>query len=105
MCVSRPTNPTGNVLTDTEIQKLSKIAQDYDIPLFIDNAYGLPWPNIIFTDEATPYWDYMPMNLLELDDGNYLVPLVSTQEYQKSDERACEALSYRSLLEAKGKNY
>ena len=51
-------------------------------------------------NEATPYWDYMPMNLLELDDGNYLVPLVSTQEYQKSDERACEALSYRSLLEA-----
>ena len=42
-------------------------------------------------NEATPYWDYMPMNLLELDDGNYLVPLVSTQEYQKSDERACEA--------------
>lgn len=57
LCVSRPTNPTGNVLTDTEIQKLSKIAQDYDIPLFIDNAYGLPWPNIIFTEEATPYWD------------------------------------------------
>ena len=42
-------------------------------------------------NEATPYWDYMPTNLLELDDGNYLVPLVSTQEYQKSDERACEA--------------
>ena len=31
--------------------------KDYDIPLFIDNAYGLPWPNIIFTEEATPYWD------------------------------------------------
>ena len=42
-------------------------------------------------NEATPYWDYMPMNLLELDDGNYLVSLVSTQDYQKSDVRACEA--------------
>lgn len=47
-------------------------------------------------NEATPYWDYMPMNLLELDDGNYLVPLVSTQEYQKSDERACEAIAHCS---------
>ena len=57
LCVTRPTNPTGNVLTDSEIKRLSQIAEEYDIPLFIDNAYGLPWPNIIFTDEATPYWD------------------------------------------------
>lgn len=57
ICVTRPTNPTGNVLTDKEIHRLSDIAQKYSIPLFIDNAYGLPWPNIIFTDEATPFWN------------------------------------------------
>ncbi len=57
MCVSRPTNPTGNVLTDTEIKRLAKTAREHDIPLMIDNAYGLPWPDIIFTDDAAPYWD------------------------------------------------
>ena len=57
MCVSRPTNPTGNVLTDSEIKRLSKIARKYGVPLMIDNAYGLPWPDIIFTDDAAPYWD------------------------------------------------
>lgn len=57
MCVSRPTNPTGNVLTDEEIRRLSELAEQYDIPLFVDNAYGLPWPHIIFTDNASPIWN------------------------------------------------
>ena len=56
ICVSRPTNPTGNVLTDHEIAKLTKLAEDHGIPLIIDNAYGAPFPNIIFT-EATPVWN------------------------------------------------
>lgn len=56
ICVSRPTNPTGNVLTDHEISKLVKLASDRGIPLIIDNAYGAPFPNIIFT-EATPVWN------------------------------------------------
>lgn len=57
MCVSRPTNPSGNVLTDSEIKRLASLAAKYGIPLFVDNAYGLPFPNIVFTDNATPYWD------------------------------------------------
>lgn len=56
ICVSRPTNPTGNVLTDNEIAKLSKLADAHNIPLIIDNAYGAPFPNVIFT-EATPVWN------------------------------------------------
>ena len=56
ICVSRPTNPTGNVLTDNEISHLSSLADEHDIPLIIDNAYGAPFPNIIFT-EATPVWN------------------------------------------------
>jgi valine--pyruvate aminotransferase len=56
ICVSRPTNPTGNVLTDSEIQKLCELARASDIPLIIDNAYGTPFPNIIFT-EAKPIWN------------------------------------------------
>ncbi len=56
ICVSRPTNPTGNVLTNEEVEKLSALAQQQDIPFIIDNAYGTPFPNIIFT-EALPVWN------------------------------------------------
>jgi len=56
VCVSRPTNPTGNVLTDSEIEKLSDLACENNTPLIIDNAYGTPFPNIIFTD-ARPIWN------------------------------------------------
>ena len=56
ICVSRPTNPTGNVITDTEMAKLDKLAKQNDIPLIIDNAYGLPFPGAIYTD-AEPFWN------------------------------------------------
>ena len=56
ICVSRPTNPTGNVLTDEEIHHLDEIARAKGIPLLIDNAYGTPFPNIIFT-EVQPFWN------------------------------------------------
>ncbi len=55
ICVSRPTNPTGNVLTDEEIARLSALAEAAGIPLIIDNAYGLPFPGAIFTP-ASPAW-------------------------------------------------
>ena len=50
ICCSRPTNPTGNVLTDEEMEHLAEIAKRYDVPLIIDNAYGMPFPNIIYSD-------------------------------------------------------
>ncbi|MEZ9365941.1 valine--pyruvate transaminase [Vibrio sp. 10N.286.49.E11] len=56
ICASRPTNPTGNVLTDEEVRKLDKLARENNIPLLIDNAYGLPFPNIIFED-VEPLWN------------------------------------------------
>ena len=56
ICASRPTNPTGNVLTDEEVHKLDKLARENNIPLLIDNAYGLPFPNIIFED-VEPFWN------------------------------------------------
>ncbi|RTR34298.1 valine--pyruvate transaminase [Shewanella atlantica] len=56
ICVSRPTNPTGNVLTDAEVAELDRLARANDIPLIIDNAYGTPFPNIIF-EEVTPFWN------------------------------------------------
>ena len=56
LCVSRPTNPTGNVLTDDEIAHLDEIARQRNIPFIVDGAYGLPFPSILFTD-AKPYWN------------------------------------------------
>jgi valine--pyruvate aminotransferase len=56
VCVSRPTNPTSNVLTREELERLAALAAGREIPLIIDNAYGTPFPNIIFND-AEPIWN------------------------------------------------
>ena len=65
LCVSRPTNPTANVLTDSEIKHLDNIAQQADIPLIIDGAYGVPFPNINFVD-VTPHWNNNTILVLSL---------------------------------------
>jgi valine--pyruvate aminotransferase len=56
ICVSRPTNPSGNVLTDDEVRRLDAVARDNDVPLIIDNAYGVPFPDIIF-QTVSPIWN------------------------------------------------
>ena len=56
LCISRPTNPTGNVITDEELQQLDEMARRADVPLIVDNAYGLPFPRIVFS-KATPFWN------------------------------------------------
>ena len=56
ICVSRPTNPSSNVLTDEECRKLDAVARANDVPLLIDSAYGTPFPDIIFS-EANPFWN------------------------------------------------
>ncbi|MDA9559360.1 valine--pyruvate transaminase [Porticoccaceae bacterium] len=65
LCVSRPTNPTGNVLTDDEIEHLDQIAQGADIPFIIDGAYGLPFPGILFNN-AKPHWNDNTILVLSL---------------------------------------
>ena len=56
ICVSRPTNPTGNVLTDDEVEGLARLAAAREIPLIIDGAYGLPFPGMVYTG-ARPVWN------------------------------------------------
>jgi len=56
ICVSRPTNPTGNVITDEELAKLDTIAKEYNVPLIVDNAYGQPFPGAIYT-QARLKWN------------------------------------------------
>ncbi len=56
ICISRPTNPTGNVVTDDELAKLAELAELHNIPLIVDSAYGLPFPGMLYT-EAEPIWN------------------------------------------------
>ncbi len=65
ICVSRPTNPTGNVITDDEMEGLDRLAQDKNIPLIVDNAYGLPFPGMVHV-EATPIWNENIINCFSL---------------------------------------
>src|SRR5690606_21042086 len=55
VCVSRPANPTGNVLTDAELERLSRLCAAAGVPLIVDSAYGQPFPNIVFA-RAEPLW-------------------------------------------------
>ncbi|MFT4609454.1 MAG: valine--pyruvate aminotransferase [Cellvibrionaceae bacterium] len=56
VCLSRPTNPSGNIVTDAEILELKKRCKACNIPLIIDLAYGKPFPNVTFVDHDI-LWD------------------------------------------------
>ena len=55
VCVSRPTNPTGNVISSDELRALVDMTRAADVPLIIDNAYGAPFPGIMFSDGDPVY--------------------------------------------------
>lgn len=65
LCVSRPTNPTGNVLTDEEVEHLDVLARGHGIPLILDGAYGQPFPGVVFTP-VTPHWNENTILVLSL---------------------------------------
>ena len=50
---SRPNNPTGNVISNEEVNKIAKLAASYNVPVFVDSAYAPPFPALNFT-EMTP---------------------------------------------------
>jgi valine--pyruvate aminotransferase len=54
---SRPCNPTGNVLTNDEVQKIADLAASYDVPVLIDSAYAPPFPALNFTDMTPLFGD------------------------------------------------
>ncbi len=56
ICVSRPTNPSGNVLTQHELQHLDAVARSRGVPLVIDAAYGRPFPGLQF-DDPSAFWN------------------------------------------------
>lgn len=54
---SRPCNPTGNVLSDDEVSKITSLAEVYDVPVLIDSAYAPPFPCLNFTTMNPQFGD------------------------------------------------
>ena len=54
---SRPCNPTGNVLTDEEVEKIAGLAAPFDVPVLIDSAYAPPFPALNFTQMTPKFGD------------------------------------------------
>lgn len=55
ICLSRPTNPSANVITDAELAHLADLAANRDVFLIVDNAYGQPFPGVIFSPVTLPF--------------------------------------------------
>lgn len=65
ICLSRPTNPSANLVGDDEVRRLSELAAQRGVYLMIDNAYGAPFPNIVF-EPAEPMWEQHIINTFSL---------------------------------------
>jgi valine--pyruvate aminotransferase len=65
LCISRPSNPTGNVVADPEIEALDALARARGVPLIIDGAYGQPFPALVY-GEPTPFWNENTILMLSL---------------------------------------
>ncbi|GGR63236.1 valine--pyruvate transaminase [Streptomyces roseolus] len=46
LLVSSPGNPTGRALERSDVDALTALAVERDVPLFIDHAYGSPFPQV-----------------------------------------------------------
>jgi valine--pyruvate aminotransferase len=58
VCVSNPGNPTGQLLTRREIDRLHDLARARSAPLIVDAAYGAPFPGLCFgePEDIAPWW-------------------------------------------------
>lgn len=70
LCVSRPTNPSSNVICDEDMERLARLASSAGIPFIVDCAYGDPFPGIIYQSSTlawrAPYIFVMSMSKLGL---------------------------------------
>ncbi len=62
---SRPCNPTGNVLTDKEVREIAVRAKKVNAPVFVDSAYGPPFPSLNYTP-SDPIFDDPIVHCLSL---------------------------------------
>lgn len=83
---SRPCNPTGNVLTDEEVRKITAIAAAQNVPVFVDSAYACPYPALNFTD-MTPIF------------GDNIVHCLSLSKAGLPGERIGIAIAHESVIQ------
>lgn len=83
---SRPCNPTGNVLTDAEVFKITDLAKTYNVPVLIDSAYAPPFPALNFT-QMNPQF------------GNNIVHCMSLSKAGLPGERIGIAIGDSSLIQ------
>ena len=50
MALSRPVNPSGYLLADDALWRLAEICRLRGIVLLVDNAYGMPFPGIVYRE-------------------------------------------------------
>src|SRR5690606_35255677 len=65
ICVSRPTNPSGNLLCTNEMATLTSVARAADVPLIVDLAYGVPFPGLVY-EASENTWRSVTINVLSL---------------------------------------
>ena len=53
--ISRPCNPTWNIISEEEMKKITDYVDGTDIPIFLDSAYAPPVPNLAFADMETKF--------------------------------------------------
>lgn len=84
---SRPCNPTGNVVTDEEVDKIAALAAPYNVPVLIDSAYAPPFPSLNFT-AMTPKF------------GNNVVHCMSLSKAGLPGERLGIAIGDEAMIHA-----
>ncbi|WP_414620723.1 valine--pyruvate transaminase [Calothrix sp. CCY 0018] len=84
---SRPCNPTGNVVTDEEVQKIAALAAESNVPVLIDSAYAPPFPALNYTD-MTPTF------------GENILHCMSLSKAGLPGERVGIAIGSENLIEA-----
>lgn len=109
--LSRPCNPTWNVVLDSEMDKLKEYVKWSDIPVFLDSAYWTPIPNLSFRDMKTDfhenlvYWlslskAWLPWERvwIAIWDEKFLKPLESFQSNSCiSSSKFGQALANRAI--------
>ncbi len=84
---SRPCNPTGNVITDDEVEKIAALAAPFNVPVLIDSAYAPPFPALNYTD-MTPTF------------GENILHCMSLSKAGLPGERVGIAIGNEKLIEA-----
>ncbi|MCW7507981.1 valine--pyruvate transaminase [Leptospira levettii] len=63
LAISRPTNPTGNVLPLEQLEWMEKSTTKHNIPILIDLAYGNPFPSLIGKESPIQYKEGRTLSL------------------------------------------